>query len=283
MTQVLTFFPKFLRDFDVHQLAQVAVNAGLNAVDLVVRDGYWTPPEDLARTLPPFSRVLEQAGISVASAIIGEDAARLAANPEPLAILAENGIPEVRFGWFPRDGRPAREQIAAARAALDRLAPRLEQYPVRALIQLHFGTLIACPSAAWSLLEGRDPRHFGVQLDPGNQVIEGHEDWGYACELLGDFVASVGIKDTRPRLVPEGTRVRIIQDWAPLSQGSIDWIAIAVALKKIGFAGTLDFMPFYHPEDPSALATALIEDVRILREYFGQGEVPLAINQEGPR
>lgn len=272
MHQVLSFFPKFLRGAEPKELARVVADAGLDTVDAVIRPGYWTPPDTLGDTLPGYVRTMADHRMTVSFAVTGFEPAMLAADPEPLAVMADCGITDFRLGWFERDGRPPRELLAEARSDLEVLSPHLEHYRLRAVVQLHFGTLIASPSAAWNLVYGLDPAHIGVQLDPGNQALEGYEEWNYACGLLDEYIASVSVKDVRPRLCSHGRRLVAEYDWVPLSEGSLDWVAIAIALKSIDFSGTLELMPFYHPNDPAAHVRALAEDVRTLHRYFNEGE-----------
>ena len=71
------------------------------------------------------------------------------------------------------------------RAQLERLARRLEGSGVKALLEIHFGTIVASPALAFELLRDLDPEVIGVILDPANLVIEGGMDLRMGLDMLG--------------------------------------------------------------------------------------------------
>jgi sugar phosphate isomerase/epimerase len=117
---------------------------------------------------------------------------------------------------------------------------------------VHQGTLVSSASAAYLLVRDLVPEAVGVQLDPGNQRIEGQEDWRYGVGLLGKHLASVGIKDV---VVPEGK-------WVECGKGHVEWIRLFAALKK--YQGNYNLMPFYS-EDPAVLRETLKREVAFVR------------------
>ena len=72
------------------------------------------------------------------------------------------------------------------RAQLERLARRLEGTGIKALLEIHFGTIVASPALAFELLRDLDPATIGVILDPANLVIEGGMDLRMGLDMLGD-------------------------------------------------------------------------------------------------
>ena len=70
------------------------------------------------------------------------------------------------------------------RAQLERLARRLEGSGVKALLEIHFGTIVASPALAFELLRDLDPATIGVILDPANLVIEGGMDLRMGLDML---------------------------------------------------------------------------------------------------
>lgn len=274
MTPLLSLFPKCLAGLTPDNLAQGIAKTGVHQVDAVVRDGFWTALPSLEHTLPDYVRALAEAGLAVRNAVLDLDAAALADREDVLACLAREGLTDVRFRWFsPSDN--AREALDQAQRDLDRLGPLLGRHRMRGVIQLHFGTLIASPSAAFSLLRHRDPAQFAVQLDPANQVWEGHEAPDYATSLLGPWLRSVGVKDVLVARVP-GTRSPVQQEhrWVPLGDGVVDWPGTLAALRRIQYAGVFNLMPFAHPDDPHATLALVAQDVATLTDLWATSADP---------
>jgi sugar phosphate isomerase/epimerase len=124
------------------------------------------------------------------------------------------------------------------RARLERLARQLEGTGVKALLEIHFGTIFSGPALAYELLRGMDPATIGVVLDPANLVIEGATDLSLALDMIGPFVDLVHVKNIRWERTAAGKwRWRFDE----LDEGQCDWAAVVPALKAIGYDGWLSF------------------------------------------
>lgn len=269
MTMRCSIFPKFLHHLEAGAMIDAVLAAGLDTVNVVVRDGYWVSQSELARELPVFLATARERGITVDFATAaGLGLADLAQDERPLAVLAEHGIRDVRIGYVPWDG-DARESIDRARRQLEQIERHCLAHGIRAVYQVHHGRAVASAAAALRLVEGRDPRAIGVMIDPGNQQHEGWEAPASQFGLLGDLVAAIGVKDVAferdgdPATPGKGWTRR----WVGCHQGVVDWHRVFAAAHAAGFDGTLVLMPFYHSgEDQRAahLAT-LAEEVAWLR------------------
>jgi sugar phosphate isomerase/epimerase len=126
-----------------------------------------------------------------------------------------------------------------ARADLEWAADRAAAHGVKILIELHHRTIVSSASAAVRLVTGLDPAHVGVIHDVGNLVIEGHEDFRAALEMLGDHLAHVHVKNVAWQT--DGTRpdgsVAWRADWSPLRSGQADLPAYFRALSAVGYDG----------------------------------------------
>ena len=115
---------------------------------------------------------------------------------------------------------------------------------VRATLELHGGTIIPSASAARRLVDGFPPEHLGVILDPGNQVLEGMENWKLGIEVLGDYLALVHSKNcTWVQVEEDGKPVWRVQQ-VPTSEGIADWAAIVGYLEDAGFQGFISCEDF---------------------------------------
>lgn len=122
------------------------------------------------------------------------------------------------------------------RAELERLARRLEGTGVKALLEIHFGTIVTSPALAFELLRDLDPTTIGVILDPANLVIEGSMDLQMALDMLGQRVDLVHVKNIRWERPPAGKwRWRFDE----LADGQCDWAEVIRVLRARGYDGWL--------------------------------------------
>jgi sugar phosphate isomerase/epimerase len=121
-------------------------------------------------------------------------------------------------------------------AELERLARRLDGTGVKALLEIHFGTIVASPALAFELLRDINPATVGVILDPANLVIDGAMDLCMGLDMLGDRIDLVHVKNIRWERTPEGKwRWRFDE----LADGQCDWAAVIAALRSRGYNGWL--------------------------------------------
>ena len=124
------------------------------------------------------------------------------------------------------------------RSQLEKLARRLEGTGVKALLEIHFGTIFSTPALAFELLRDMDPASIGVVLDPANLVIEGSMDLRLALDMIGPFVDLVHVKNISWERTAAGKwRWRFDE----LADGMCDWAVVLPALKAIGYDGWLSF------------------------------------------
>jgi sugar phosphate isomerase/epimerase len=144
-----------------------------------------------------------------------------------------------RFRIFSARYEPALGYFALrdrTRAQLERLARRLEGTGVKALLEIHFGTIVASPALAFELLRDLDPKTIGVILDPANLVVEGGMDLRMGLDMLGERVDLVHVKNIRWEQTPAG---RWRWRFDELADGQCDWVEVIAALRAAGYDGWL--------------------------------------------
>lgn len=160
-----------------------------------------------------------------------------------LAAAASIGCPAVRI-WAPafRGSTPYETLLRRARRDLEAVADLARAHGVRAIIEVHFGTIAPSASLTLRLVEGLNPRHVGVIYDPDNLTQEGLEHWQLGLELLGPFLAYVQFKNAVwvPAAAPgtDGWR-HWRRDYVPLEQGLVDWPAFIRVLRHRQYDGYL--------------------------------------------
>jgi sugar phosphate isomerase/epimerase len=114
---------------------------------------------------------------------------------------------------------------------------------VKALLEIHFGTIFCSPSLAYDLLRHLDPATIGVILDPANMVIEGSMNLRMGLDILQDYLDHVHVKNVSWQRTADGKWRWQFDD---LQTGACDWAAVVSALKAIGYDGWLSFESLHH-------------------------------------
>lgn len=136
--------------------------------------------------------------------------------------------------------------MAETRMQLQALEPLCKKYRVKVILEMHHDTVVSSPSAAYNVLCGLDPNYFGINIDPGNMVYEGFENFQKAFELLGPYIAHVHVKNA---ILAEDGRdewgsKKFKRAWAPLWDGSADLREVFRVMKKFGYDGTVSVEDF---------------------------------------
>ncbi|WP_276356288.1 sugar phosphate isomerase/epimerase family protein [Cohnella caldifontis] len=158
------------------------------------------------------------------------------------------GAKMIRLGVHGYDrSRPFPELFADQKTYLKRAEELCGSYGVKGIIEIHHGTIAASASAAYRLVEDRDPDRIGVLFDPGNMVYEGYENHRMGLELLGPYLAHVHVKNaqwTRSGETREDGFDRWLCGWAGLTRGIVDWPQVVADLKAVGYNGYIGVEDF---------------------------------------
>jgi sugar phosphate isomerase/epimerase len=270
-----SIFPKFYKGLSVEGLAELVREVGLDTANMVIREGYWVDPDKLATDVPAFVKAMASAGVEVTFATAGYSPDEICFDPTPLKVFADNGIAEFRMGYFRIEKSDVRTSFVVARHKLATMVDLCAEAKVRAIYQVHHGTLIPGASAAFGLVNGLDEQFVGVMLDPGNQMFEGYERPELSVGLLGEYLRAVGVKDTavardegRAGEPDKGWK----RTWATLDEGETDWYELVRALRAGGFDGTFVWMPFYDSGDADEMTRKLKREVAYLRQVVAEVE-----------
>jgi sugar phosphate isomerase/epimerase len=258
-------------DWEPEQAAQQLAAQGWDGIEWRVTDqaealspGFWAgnrsswPLTGLEASVPEIARITAAAGLEF-SGIGGYARCDDHDNVERmLAATAELGARQVRVTMPPLGSGDYRALFAGARTDLEWVAARAAEHGVKALVELHHRTITSSASAAIRLVDGLDPAAVGVIHDLGNLVIEGHEDFLAAFQMLGPYLAHVHVKNALWRAsADEGfdSTVSWQNEWASLRHGQADVEAYFTALADHGYDGWVTVEDF-STELPLAERTA---------------------------
>jgi sugar phosphate isomerase/epimerase len=161
-----------------------------------------------------------------------------------IAAAAAIGCPHVRI-WAPayRGDVPYQELFDGARRDLECVVRTAQERGVRAVLEIHFGTIVPSAGLMHRLISGLDPSGVGVIYDPDNFVKDGREHWQLGLELLGPYLAYVQFKNSAwvPGTDPSSssTSMRWTVAAMDLEEGLVDWPAFLGVLRRLGYDGYL--------------------------------------------
>jgi sugar phosphate isomerase/epimerase len=184
----------------------------------------------------------ESEGLAIPSLGTYIDVGDLAATEEGMRFAQVAGAPQIRVGVGSLQGASYAERFAEAEAFLTQVQALALRYGIKAVIEIHHGTI--CPSACLThrLVSHFDPEVVGVIYDPGNMVQEGFEDYRLGIELLGPYLSHVHVKNCA-FVRPEGGGV-----WeacrTPLEDGVVNLLQLFAVLRAFGYDGWLSVEDF---------------------------------------
>ncbi|MGJ3190292.1 sugar phosphate isomerase/epimerase [Paenarthrobacter nitroguajacolicus] len=216
--------------------------------------GFWAgnkatwPMTGLEDSLPEIARLTSEAGLEYSGLGGYARCDNHDGVERVLAATAALGARQVRVNVLPLGnssmggGEPSGlsypELFAATREHYEWVAERAAHHGVKALVELHHGTVTASASSARRLLEGLDPQHVGVIHDLGNLLIEGWESPLPALQLLGPYLAHIHVKNARWVRTEERDEAGAavwVNEWAPLAEGQGSVLGYFKALAEVGY------------------------------------------------
>jgi sugar phosphate isomerase/epimerase len=212
-------------------------------------------PEDFRREKPSFWRnnlctleptgeearrarsLCEGTGLEVVGLGTYIDVGDLAAVDEAMNFARVAGAPQIRVGSGSLEGASYARRFEEARRFLAGVEELAGRYGVKALVEIHHGTICPSASLAHRLVSDFRPERIGVIFDPGNMVFEGFEDYRIGTEFLGPYLAHVHLKNAAFDRPEGGGTWR--PRWAPLEDGVVDFERLFEALRLAGYDGWL--------------------------------------------
>ncbi len=268
-------FPKNFQQMTASTLMETVANCGFDGPTALVRNGYWLTKDNLPTALPLFVKEANQNGLEVkyGSADISMDSLQYQGEEwDLLKCFAENGITQVRLQHQSKNKNDdVRTYAERFRRQADFAAKAGEKIGIQCIVQLHGMCYPHSATAVYEGIKNVDPRYLGVKMDPGNNVCqEGYELYWYQIQLLGNYLAAMGVKDVgwyHNDKIGEETKGWYLE-WKPAYEGIINYHEIFRYLKEAKFQGPIIQMPFYSVNTNEEWLTAVTKELA----YFKQCE-----------
>lgn len=254
-------------DWTLEEAAAAASEYGYDGIEIRVLDGQLLDAAMPRALRARISTAIAAAGIELPvidtsvkltadGADVDEDLARWC------EIAAECHAPMIRvFGGEPPEGLEWDAAIGRAADRLNRVGPHAQQCGVRLILETHDAFSAAAPVAA--IMAHVESPAIGVLWDCNNPHKTGDTP-GQAWALLGDRVAHVHVKDTRPN--GDGTRTHVL-----LGEGDVPAREIMALLAEHRYDGwySVEWEKHWHPEIPGP-DVALPHHIELLRSWLSE-------------
>lgn len=184
-------FSGVLPELDAEQAAEAVRRNGYDGIEWRVNGEYHFREAEIDRAAPRLKAISEAAGLEVCGLttyvrLDQEDSIKRLAD-------AANIIGCPRFRLFSALYDPAKGYRAIyddTVEKLKRVEALLKGRGVKALLEIHFGTIVCSPSLAYDVVRHCDPAVIGVIHDPANTIIEGGMNARMGLDIIKIFTAS---------------------------------------------------------------------------------------------
>lgn len=253
-------FTVSIPDYEPEQAIDVAADLGYDGLEWrVTKDegdrstpSFWKgnrsslTAAELIVKAPALKAKAKERGIEFPSLGTYLDCYNLDAVEEGMKAAVAAGAKNLRIGTGGyNQALPHGEQMAKAKAQYRKVAELAGKHGVRAVVETHHGLITPTVALTMQVLEGLPSSSVGIMWDPGNQVIEGREQYRMALDIAGEYLAEIHVKNCvyEPTLVAGGAlqwRTR----WCSLQAGFVNWTEIMGLLKAKGYSGWIIFEDF---------------------------------------
>jgi sugar phosphate isomerase/epimerase len=198
------------------------------------------PLSSFVEDAPRIRALTEAAGLAIPAIASYVQAADLDNVERVFRGAAALGAPMARIQVPHYDGQTAYLPLQErARRDYQEVARLAREDGVKALDEIHHGTIVPSASAMRLFLDGLDPEWVGAIYDPGNMIWEGYEQYRLGLEMLGPYLAHVHVKNSAWRQSGrrEDGSLAWQAEWAPLDAGIVDLRELMAALGEVGYEG----------------------------------------------
>jgi len=262
-----------LPDLDLVEACQLLSKLGYDGLELRVRytsqaaigKGYsfWgahktdLSPANLAERAEEVARVVADHGLAIPAIASNLRATELEEVKRLADGVARLGPIPIRLGaphGYDRS-TPYRILYGEAVEAYGRVIEVLKPYRIKAIIEIHGGTIMVSASLAYRIASNFAPDEMGVIYDVNNMAKDGFETCRIGLELLGPYLQHCHAGGWRP--VEAGRRADGTLEWGwegcDLADSILDIAQFVADLKAVDYQGFISIEDFRHMDHEEKL------------------------------
>jgi len=243
----IIFFIKFLAGLDVCQIGEACKRTGFDGLDVAIRGNQCVNPGNVASVLPDAVKTWADMGLSAQLVTLEGNAV----DPDDATVqtifetCGRAGMKFIKLGYW---GWNASEHywdgVRRIRAALEKFQTLSRHHGVCTLVHTHSDACYGSnASGVMHLVDGFDPQHVAVYLDPAHLAFDG-EDLAMGIDIVRDYLRMIGVKNAGYEPVKDDGRTRWQKTLPLLSEGIVDWSTAIGLITAAGYEGPL----CYHGE-----------------------------------
>ncbi len=245
-------FSKHLQFLGYDDLADTALEGGLDGVDLGVRKGSHVEPDRVEEDLPRAVEAIQKRGLQVPMMVTRINDSLDPKTERILNTAGHLGIRFYRMGYYRYEDSPGIEKsIEKIRPLFRGLAEINEKYGIHGAYQNHSGTYFGAPVwDIWMLLKDLNPEWIGCQYDIRHATIEGANSWPLGLKLLKPYIKCIVVKDSKWEKVNGKWKAVNV----PLGEGMVDLDGFFGYLKEFDFSAPISIhfeYPLFDKSDKS--------------------------------
>ncbi|MBI4877780.1 MAG: sugar phosphate isomerase/epimerase [Acidobacteria bacterium] len=236
----ISIFSKHLHWAEWPEMAEVAKEAGFDAIDLTVRKGGHVLPERVAEDLPRAAAIVRKAGLEMAMITTDISDATTPHAETVLKTASSLGIHHYRFGGlrYKDQGNPA-EQLRGFVPGMRELGALSARYKMHGMYHTHSGiNQVGAPQwDLYTLFKEAGSPWLGYNYDIGHATVEGgFGGWLLSTRLVAPMMKGVALKDFR---FVKGKGGEWRPQWCPMGEGMVNFQKFFALLKEQKFNGPL--------------------------------------------
>ncbi len=253
-------FTVSIPEYEPEKALEVAAELGYDGLEWrVVKDdgdrakpSFWSgnktsmTAEEVLAKAPSLKAKAGELGLEMPSLGTYIDCHNLEAVETSMKAAAALGAKSLRVGTGGyKPERSHAELMAQAKEQYAKVAALAAKYGVRAVVETHHGLITPTVALTMQVLKGLPPEHVGIMWDPGNQAIEGRENYRMALDIAGPYLAEVHVKNcVYDPIAVAGSTAQWKVRWCQVQLGIVNWPEIMGELKRIGYDGWIVFEDF---------------------------------------
>lgn len=223
-------FSKHLQFLNYEQMALKAKEIGFDGIDLTIRPQGHVLPEKVETDLPKAVAAMKKVGFKPSLFCTAVEDAQKDVDRKLLETASKHGFTHYRMNWyrFPKD-TPMSEAIEGFRQKMVGLSDLTKKLNLQGCYQNHAGVMLGGSIwEIWSILQGTNPQHMGVQYDIRHATVEGGLNWSNGLRLVQSSIKTVVLKD----FYWAKQNGKWITKNVPLGEGMVDFKAYFKLLKQ---------------------------------------------------
>jgi L-ribulose-5-phosphate 3-epimerase len=224
-------FSKPLDSYDFDFMCECISGAGIEGIDLTVRNGGKVEPATVETDLPKLVGKAARYNLVLDMIVSGIVSANDPYTERVLKAASASGIKNYRLGWFNYDFKlGVWESVLKCKKVIKEIDGLNKKFNITGSYQNHDGLYVGAP--VWDLneiLRELPSGYTGIQYDVRHAMVEGAHSWITGMHLISGHIKTLAVKDFVWKTENGKTEAITV----PLGEGIVDWDLYFNTIKEL--------------------------------------------------